>query len=93
MKASYHESGKSLEKQTSILGLQKLQNVDGIRIFGELWNAARLQIILKFNDIWCGSIFGPMLGPFDLGGLLWHHWKHFSRRKFRFRDAAAENCS
>jgi len=39
MKASNHGSGKGLEKQTSILGLHKLQNVDGIRIFGEFWNA------------------------------------------------------
>jgi len=39
MKPSNHGSGKCLEKQISILGLQKLQNVDGIRIFGEFWNA------------------------------------------------------
>jgi len=41
MKASNHGSGKGLEKQTSIHGLQKLQNVDGICIFGEFWNAIK----------------------------------------------------
>jgi len=39
MKASNHGPDKGLEKQTSMLGLQKLQNIDGIRIFGEFWNA------------------------------------------------------
>jgi len=39
MKASNHGSGKGLEKQTTMLGLQKLQKVYGIHIFGEFWNA------------------------------------------------------
>jgi len=39
MKASNHGSGKGLESQTSILGLQKLKYIDGIRTFSEFWNA------------------------------------------------------
>ena len=39
VKASYHGSGKDLEKQSSISGLQNLQYADGICIFGEFWNA------------------------------------------------------
>jgi len=38
VKVCNHGSGKGLEKQTSILGLQ---NVDAIRIFGEFWNAIK----------------------------------------------------
>jgi len=41
MKASNHWSGKGLENQTSIPGLQKLKYVDGIRMFSKFWNAVK----------------------------------------------------
>ena len=74
MKASNHGSGKGLEKQTSMLGLQKLQNVDGIRIFGEFWNAVQFsQMANNFEMIFGVVVVGHVLDLFDLGGLLWYH--------------------
>jgi len=50
MKVSNHGSGKGLEKQTSIPGLQKLQYVDVTRIFGEFWNAVKFsQMVNNFE--------------------------------------------
>jgi len=51
MKASNHRSGKGMEKQTSMLGLQKLQNVDGIRIFGKFWDVVEFSQIANNLEI------------------------------------------
>ena len=67
--------------------------------FGTPSSSARWQTILKFNDIWCGSSWtharSVWPGRVTLASLLHAPVasKHFSRRKFRFRDAAAGNCS
>jgi len=58
MKASNPGSGKGLEKQTSIPGLQScnmLMESALLANFGMPSRSARWQTILKFNDIWCGS--------------------------------------
>jgi len=54
-----------------MLGLQKLQNVDGIRIFGEFWNAVQFsQMANNFEMIFGVVVVGHVLDLFDLGGLL-----------------------
>jgi len=92
MKVSNHGSGKGLEKQSSIPGLQKLRYIDDIHIFSEFWNTIEFSQMAKNFEIQCYLVWyivvGPMPGPFYLGGLLWHHccMLQWHRNIFHFRN-------